>query len=378
MEAGRCPGPRVRAGGPGPPAACARRRGTGASRTDAAEPRRAVRRDDAGADAADGRDRRPVGPVRVGLGRRQPARQAADGVDRAAGRRSRRARSGCGSGRPAWPASRCATRSCWPTSGPASTCWPRAAPSWSPAPASCRRRAAGSRAQLYGRHEPKDRAGRLVEWITLLKRLWTEDNVTLRGRALPLREHHDRAEAGRQAAPADLDRQQRRRQPDAVDRAHPPPGRRPRRRLGDLALGSGRPALADRATSANGRRGRPRPGALETHLYHNINVNEDREAALDESKRFLDVYYTMDFPPARVDGWTAAGSPDECVEHLRVYEGDGVRRGHAAHHRLGPVRPARAGDAGGPAAAAPLSAGAPRRPLPAAACPPRVPGVVRP
>src|SRR5918912_1373302 len=28
---------------------------------------------------------------------------------------------------------------------------------------------------------PKDRAGRLVEWLTLIKRLWTEDNVTFEG-----------------------------------------------------------------------------------------------------------------------------------------------------------------------------------------------------
>ena len=60
-------------------------------------------------------------------------------------------------------------------------------------------------------------------------------------------------------------------------------------------------------------RARRRPGrdpsTIETHLYHNINVNEDRQAALDESKRFLDTYYTMDYPPSFVAGWTATGSP---------------------------------------------------------------------
>src|SRR3954454_15649274 len=35
--------------------------------------------------------------------------------------------------------------------------------------------------QLYN-VEPKDRAGRLVEWITLIKKLWTEDNVTFEGK----------------------------------------------------------------------------------------------------------------------------------------------------------------------------------------------------
>ena len=46
----------------------------------------------------------------------------------------------------------------------------------------------------------------------------------------------------------------------------------------------------------------------------------DRAAALDESKRFLELYYSMEFAPERVEGWTAAGSPDECVRHLLAYK----------------------------------------------------------
>jgi hypothetical protein len=49
-------------------------------------------------------------------------------------------------------------------------------------------------------------------------------------------------------------------------------------------------------------------------------VNEDREAALVESKRFLDIYYSLDYPLDFVGEWTATGSPAECVEHLKVYE----------------------------------------------------------
>jgi alkanesulfonate monooxygenase SsuD/methylene tetrahydromethanopterin reductase-like flavin-dependent oxidoreductase (luciferase family) len=65
------------------------------------------------------------------------------------------------------------------------------------------------------------------------------------------------------------------------------------------------------------------PGSIEFHLYHNINLNDDREAAWEESKRFLDTYYAMDFPSERVRSWTAAGSADECVRHLRVFEAMG-------------------------------------------------------
>ncbi|HLN13945.1 MAG TPA: hypothetical protein VK587_12185, partial [bacterium] len=38
----------------------------------------------------------------------------------------------------------------------------------------------------------------------------------------------------------------------------------------------------------------------------------------------LDTYYTTDTPMDRVAAWTAAGSPEECIEHLRVYERMGI------------------------------------------------------
>jgi len=62
------------------------------------------------------------------------------------------------------------------------------------------------------------------------------------------------------------------------------------------------------------------PASIATHLYHNININEDRQAALEESKKFLDIYYSTDYPMPFVEQWVAAGSPKECVEHLRVIE----------------------------------------------------------
>jgi alkanesulfonate monooxygenase SsuD/methylene tetrahydromethanopterin reductase-like flavin-dependent oxidoreductase (luciferase family) len=51
----------------------------------------------------------------------------------------------------------------------------------------------------------------------------------------------------------------------------------------------------------------------------NANLNDDREAAIDESKRFLDLYYTTDFVRDFVAVWTACGSVDQVVEHLRMY-----------------------------------------------------------
>ena len=70
------------------------------------------------------------------------------------------------------------------------------------------------------------------------------------------------------------------------------------------------------------------PARLGSALYHNININEDRTAALEESKTFLDTYYSSKFSPAFVEGWTVAGSPASCIEQLRAYFAAGL--GHMA------------------------------------------------
>ena len=70
------------------------------------------------------------------------------------------------------------------------------------------------------------------------------------------------------------------------------------------------------------------PARLGSALYHNININEDRRAALEETKTFLDAYYSSKFSPAFVEGWTVAGGPRECAAQLRAYFDAGV--GHMA------------------------------------------------
>ena len=68
------------------------------------------------------------------------------------------------------------------------------------------------------------------------------------------------------------------------------------------------------------------PDGLGNCYYHNIHVNEDREAALAETKRFLDLYYSIDYTRARIEAWTALGSPEECAENLRRFRGTGMQR----------------------------------------------------
>jgi alkanesulfonate monooxygenase SsuD/methylene tetrahydromethanopterin reductase-like flavin-dependent oxidoreductase (luciferase family) len=70
------------------------------------------------------------------------------------------------------------------------------------------------------------------------------------------------------------------------------------------------------------------PARMGSALYHNININEDRQAALAESKTFLDTYYTANFSAGFVEGWTVAGGPQHCVAQLRDYLDAGL--GHVA------------------------------------------------
>jgi len=67
------------------------------------------------------------------------------------------------------------------------------------------------------------------------------------------------------------------------------------------------------------------PGALGNVLYHNININPDRKHALEESTRFLNAYYTAAFTPAFVEAWTTMGTPAQCIEQFRAYFAAGVQ-----------------------------------------------------
>ena len=66
------------------------------------------------------------------------------------------------------------------------------------------------------------------------------------------------------------------------------------------------------------------PAKIGSALYHNININEDRKAALDESKAFLDKYYTSNFSMKFVEGFTTAGSPKQCIDELKAYFAAGL------------------------------------------------------
>ena len=66
------------------------------------------------------------------------------------------------------------------------------------------------------------------------------------------------------------------------------------------------------------------PSQLRSALYYNINVNQDRQAALDESKAFLNKYYSSNFSDQFVEGFVAAGPPERCIQDLQSYFDAGI------------------------------------------------------
>jgi alkanesulfonate monooxygenase SsuD/methylene tetrahydromethanopterin reductase-like flavin-dependent oxidoreductase (luciferase family) len=63
---------------------------------------------------------------------------------------------------------------------------------------------------------------------------------------------------------------------------------------------------------------------FEVAIYHNINVDEDRDRAFAESKRFLDSYYSVDYRPDMLQRWVAAGSPSQCIQSLQEFTDAGA------------------------------------------------------
>ena len=173
----------------------------------------------------------------------------------------------------------------------------------------------------------RDRVERVVEGLQILRRLWTEDNVSFSGKHYAF---NNVTIAPKPYCPAGpplwLAVHPPASKPEAVEKAH--------RRIIKYAdgwqtskwspddLGWRIKDLREKAAEA----GRD-PASIATHLYHNVNLVDDLEAATAESKRFLDLYYTMDYSEEFVRGWVAQGTAADVVARLKMYEAlgfDGV------------------------------------------------------
>lgn len=170
----------------------------------------------------------------------------------------------------------------------------------------------------------RERADRLVENVEICRRLWSEERVTYKGRFRSFENVTLEPRPVQQPCPIWI----------ASNPRPPLAGSRLDRalqrvaRIADgwmttrLALGLARSNWSGiaRALEQEGRD----PATFPTMAYHNVNLNPDRQAALEETKRFLDAYYGPVFSPQMVEAWTAAGTPEQCAEHLRGLRSEGL------------------------------------------------------
>jgi alkanesulfonate monooxygenase SsuD/methylene tetrahydromethanopterin reductase-like flavin-dependent oxidoreductase (luciferase family) len=172
----------------------------------------------------------------------------------------------------------------------------------------------------------RERAARLAENIDICRRLWSEDDVSFKGRFRTFEGVTVRPRPVQQPCPIWIASNPRPGGPSAavVDAAL--------RRVAEKADGWMTVELFPRMFATSWTKitgflaeaGRD-PGRFPNMLYHNININADRQAALEESKRFLDQYYGPVFSPAMVESWTLAGDPARCLDDMRRLIDQGVK-----------------------------------------------------
>jgi alkanesulfonate monooxygenase SsuD/methylene tetrahydromethanopterin reductase-like flavin-dependent oxidoreductase (luciferase family) len=170
---------------------------------------------------------------------------------------------------------------------------------------------------LYGVTD-KSRAGRLEENIEILRRLWTEDNVTFHGRYRSFENVTVLPKPVQNPPPIHI-----------ASNPNPAYGyERALRRVARLADGwmttRKRPEYLTKlwpAIQGYLREEGRDPEKFPVVAYHNVNINPDQDAAYEESYRFLGEYYGPVFTEEDTRYWTAAGSVEQVIAQINeLYE----------------------------------------------------------
>jgi alkanesulfonate monooxygenase SsuD/methylene tetrahydromethanopterin reductase-like flavin-dependent oxidoreductase (luciferase family) len=157
-----------------------------------------------------------------------------------------------------------------------------------------------------------ERGARMAENIDICRRLWSEEQVTFAGSFRSFTDVSVNPKPVQRPCPIWI-------------AANPKPALsgKPLRRVAEVADGwmvaqvwpglfSALWSRLSRHLTALGKD----PGVFPNIAYHNINLAHDRATALAETRRFLHEYYGPVFSAEQAEGWTAAGTPAECIDDL--------------------------------------------------------------
>ncbi|ETW97935.1 MAG: hypothetical protein ETSY2_43625 [Candidatus Entotheonella gemina] len=167
----------------------------------------------------------------------------------------------------------------------------------------------------------RERGPRLEEGVEILRQLWTEESVDYQGGFYTLKEAFVQPKPVQNPPPIWVigNPGLRRSAPNVIER-----NLRRVARLGDGWMTTAWPpedfAELRRRICEYANDYDRSFDHLPCALYYNLNINEDREAAIEESQKYLENYYTPQrFSRETVEGWVACGSPGQCVEQLRSF-----------------------------------------------------------
>ena len=174
--------------------------------------------------------------------------------------------------------------------------------------------------------DPAKRVGRLEELIPLVRRLWTEDLVDHQG------EHYAFDNVRIEPKPVQPGGSPIWIASDPALTAKPELVGRALRRVARLSDGwmTAIGAPDDFALRWNqlseyvAEEGRA-ISAMHSAVHHMVNINDNREEAYHEAKRFLDLYYSTDTSPERMEAWVSYGSPERVAERIQAYLEAGVQ-----------------------------------------------------
>lgn len=179
-------------------------------------------------------------------------------------------------------------------------------------------------------YKAEDRHKLMVEAMAVMRHLWTQDNAPFDGQFFRFDGITLEPKPTQSPCPIWMATNAGRQQRGAVQMAGSDFALKRVGRIGDgwMTHSVSREGFAkswtmilEAATAA----GRDTSG-FDHVLYHHINVGEDAEACLADSKRFLDLYYGADYTRERLEGWLTFGPPKRCIEDLKRWKEAGCRR----------------------------------------------------
>ncbi|MBM3529698.1 MAG: LLM class flavin-dependent oxidoreductase [Alphaproteobacteria bacterium] len=178
--------------------------------------------------------------------------------------------------------------------------------------------------------KPEDRRKRMIENIHVMRHLWTKDNEPFEGQFVKFSGITLEPKPVQKPCPIWLATNAERLSHGQADSGG---SEFALRRVGRVADGWMTHSVSpegfrnswDFILNTGREHGRDMSG-FDHVLYHHINVNEDKDAALADSKKFLDLYYGANYSKERLEAWLTYGSPKDCIAHLKRFKDNGCKR----------------------------------------------------